>query len=117
MSCSTRLIRLDGTGKGVDTPANAGPLGKGITPIHAALLLFAAYKKRTGLDSDDLAEVIRFFLNEGAVVDTAVRATAESIVGLRRYFLDAPPRTAVSSWASQFASIPPIPISKILLRL
>lgn len=106
------LIRLDKTRKVLDTPANAGSLGKMVTPIQAAVRLYTAYKKRTGLDSEDLSEMIRFFVNEGAQVDAKVRAAAESIVGLKRYFSDAPYRTALSSWASQFASTPPIPIPK-----
>ncbi|KAK3989429.1 hypothetical protein QBC44DRAFT_396304 [Cladorrhinum sp. PSN332] len=104
------LVRLDTTRKAIDTPANAGSFGEPLTPIHVAVKLHTAYKQRTGLDSEDLAEVIRFLVNEGALVDSTVRSMAKSISGLKRYFLDTPCRNAISSWASELASTPPMPI-------
>lgn len=110
MGAIKTLIRLDTTRRALNTTANEGPLGTA-TPIHAAIQLYTAYRKRTGLESEDLLQIIRFFLDQGAQVDPAVRAMAQSSTGeLRKYFSDAPCRTALSSWATQFASTPPIPI-------
>jgi hypothetical protein len=54
-------------------------------------------------------EVIRLFVDKGAQIDPATGAIARSSPELRRYFADTS-RTLFSSWASQYSSLPPIPI-------
>lgn len=102
------LLRLDRTRQSVDLPGNSAHLGT-VTPLNAAVKLYTGYRRRVGIGSEDLMEVIRLFIDEGAQIDPATRAIARSSPELRRYFADTS-RTIFSSWASQYSPTLPIPI-------
>ncbi|KAI8634401.1 hypothetical protein F5Y19DRAFT_210212 [Xylariaceae sp. FL1651] len=102
------LVKLDKTRKSMITSGNAGHLGK-VTPLNAAVKLYTSYRRRIGLGSEDLMEVISFLLDEGAVVDPGTRAIVRANPELGRYFATTTKPMFTSS-VSSFASSAPIKI-------
>ncbi|KAG4264789.1 hypothetical protein FPRO03_00073 [Fusarium proliferatum] len=103
------LIRLDSTKGTIEMSATCASLGN-VTPLDAAVRLYTGYRRRVGLESDDLREVILLLLEEAAMVDAATRAIARSSRKLRSHFDDSS-RAMFSSWVSQLPGSLPIPIT------
>jgi hypothetical protein len=94
------LLGLDSTRSICNTRANCASLGE-VTPLNAAVKLYTGYRRRLGLESDELREVILLLIDEEAVViDPVTRAIAQSSPMLRKHFIDNS-RTMFSSWVSQ----------------
>ncbi|KLP00031.1 uncharacterized protein Y057_8585 [Fusarium fujikuroi] len=103
------LIRLDSTKGTIEMSATCASLGN-VTPLDAAVRLYTGYRRRVGLESDELREVILLLLEEAAMVDAATRAIARSSRKLRSHFDDSS-RAMFSSWVSQLPGSLPIPIT------
>ncbi|KAF5982742.1 gpi inositol-deacylase pgap1-like [Fusarium bulbicola] len=103
------LILLDSTKGTIGMSATCVSLGN-VTPLDATVRLYTGYRRRVGLESDELREVILLLLEEAAMVDAATRAIARSSRTLRSHFDDSS-RAMFSSWMSQLPGSMPIPIT------